>query len=119
MNQPILRFMMYVRLLALLLVIQALGCTSRVCTLDARMGLFVVIEGTAADDDVSIVAQSDDHSEELLCGFSEGAHECSGLQERPGTHVVTATINGVSEEQSVTLDHDGCHVVPQTITFAE
>jgi hypothetical protein len=111
--------MMYVRLLALLLLLQALGCTSRVCTADLRVGLFVVVEGTVADDDVSVVAQSADHSEELICSFSEGAHDCSGLQERPGTYVVTATINGVGEEQSVTLDHDGCHVVPQTITFTE
>lgn len=111
--------MMYVQKLAVLLALQALGCTSRVCTADLRTGLVVVIEGTAADDDVSVVAQSEDHSEELSCSFSEGAHECSGLQERPGTYVVTATINGVSEERTVSLDHDGCHVVPQTVTFAE
>src|SRR5688572_21553181 len=107
--------------LAFLLAALLSGCGTHVCTLDARMGLYVVLDGATLDDEVSVLAAStsDDYSEELDCNLNEGVYECAGLQERPGSYAVTATVNGASQEQDVTLEDDGCHVVPQTITFEE
>lgn len=111
----------YIALPALLLAVLALGCTTQVCTDDARTGLRVVIEGAEADDSVSAeavaIGETEEHSEELDCVRSNGRHECSGLVERPGTFLVTVTLNGTIEAQTVTLQDDGCHVVPQTVPF--
>ena len=95
------------------------GCDSHGCTLDLRTGLHVLFDGSDPDDSVSAVAVSEDYSEDLRCGHDGTAYTCSGLSERPGTYVVTATLNGVSEEQEITLAFDGCHVVQQTVTFFE
>jgi len=83
------------------------------------MGLQVRVESAGPEDMLVVVAVSADHSEQLHCALSEPGQECVGLQERPGDFVVTVTLNGVNEEQAVTLEHDGCHVVMQTLTFFE
>jgi len=93
-----------------------LGCGSQVCTDDAKIGLHLVFDGGGAGDSVSAVAVSGDFSEELHCVLSDATYECSGLTERPGSYAVTATLNGAIETYSVTLEDDGCHVVPQTLT---
>src|SRR5688572_26137054 len=112
--------MTYLVLPAFLLAILAVGCTSQLCTTDARTGLHVVIEGAEAADSVSAEAvaidETEEHSEELQCVRTNGRHECSGLVERPGSYLVTVTLNGTVEAQSITLEDDGCHVVPQTVT---
>lgn len=96
------------------------ACGGSNCTEEDVAGLEVVVlsEPTGTDCDATVVATDDSgFREELSCSAVDDGCDCTGLVERSGTYTVEVTLDGEERTQTVTIDHDGCHPIPETLCF--
>lgn len=91
------------------------------CTAEARAGLNVDVllngDQNVSAQGITVTAREGNYIEDLMPTIPD-TPSFSGAYERPGTYVVTVAKEGYHTFVSnpVVVDHDDCHVIPQTLT---
>lgn len=97
------------------------GPTERVCTMEARAGVSVLVfdSSNVRVCTAFVVAKAGDSEETLAIMPGQDAADCThvGLWERSGTFTITATSARFAGQLSepLTIASDGCHVIGQTL----
>lgn len=111
------------RFLLIVLAATVAGCgpIERVCTMEARAGVSVVVfdSSNARVCTAFVVAKAGDSEETLAITPGPDAADCThvGLWERTGTFTITATSARFAGQlsETLTIASEGCHDLGQTL----